>query len=417
MHFMRRFRSLLPLVVAVLVIAPGAATPTVQAAAPAKVIAASAPAQPPRWIQRIDAVVGDLPVSVVIGHQGSTWYAHRDWVARPPASNEKLLLSMALLDRFAAETTLPTRVLATSRPRDGVVNGDVWIIGHGDPEVDRADMVALADTLVADGIHKVDGRVMGATGPFARDWFAPGWKSYFPKYYIALPTALTFHANEDRRGRNIADPERRAANELTKQLKRAGIKVTHEPGAGMPPAKLKGLATVRSDDLGSIVHRMDLWSRNFYAEVLGKLLGARAGGPPGTIAKGADAIERFARSHGVGGLVTHDASGLSYRNRITPKGIVRLLWAADAAPWGETLRELLAHGGQGTLKGRLNNVEVRAKTGTLTDISALSGWVWLQRVGDWAEFSILSSGISKKRSVQIENAIVRAVGANGSPPP
>ena len=60
---------------------------------------------------------------------------------------------------------------------------------------------------------------------------------------------------------------------------------------------------------------------------------------------------------------------------------------------------------------------MRAKTGTLTDISALSGWVWLSREQAWAEFSILSSGMSKARSVVIEDAIVQVVSADAAPPP
>ena len=331
---MRRLRPLLPLLLALLLLAPAAATPTVLAGERTH----RAPrAETPKWIQRIDAVVGRLPVGVVIGYQGATWYAHRDWVARPPASNEKLLLSMALLDRFPAQTTLPTRVLATSKPKDGVVNGDVWIVGHGDPEIDRNDMVELAQDLVARGIHRVNGHVMGATGPFGRDWFAPGWKSYFPTYYIARPTALTFHGNEDHRGRNVDDPERLGANELTKQLKRAGIKVTRKPGLGTPPSKLTALATVRSDALGSIMHRMDLWSRNFYAEVLGKYLGGRVTGLPGSIARAGRTIAAYAHAHGAPDVVAHDSSGLSYANRITAHDIVTLLQDADGRPWGATL--------------------------------------------------------------------------------
>ena len=377
--------------------------------------AAAAPERArPKWVQRIDALVGDLPVGVVIGYQDRQLYAHRDWVARPPASNEKLLLSMALLSRIPADTTIPTRALATAKPVDGVVHGDVWIVGHGDPETDAKDMADLAAALAADGVRKVKGHVMGATGPFARDWFAPGWKSYFPTYYVALPTALTFHGNVDGSGRHVKDPERRAAAMLTKQLKRAGVKVTKEPGMGSAPRRLIGLATVRSDPLRAIMHRMDLWSRNFSAEVLAKYLGTRTRGSPGTIAKGAAAIRAFAKAHGVA-LTANDGSGLSYANRVTPKGIVRLLWAADRAPWGDTLRAMLAHGGEGTLEGRLADVPLRAKTGTLTDISALSGWVWLDRVNDWAEFSILSSGITKAQSVHIENAIVRVVNANAAP--
>ncbi len=70
-------------------------------------------AAPPKWVQRIDEVVGNDPVSVVIGFQGEILYHHNDWVGRAPASNEKLLLSMALLDRLDPATTIPTRVLAT----------------------------------------------------------------------------------------------------------------------------------------------------------------------------------------------------------------------------------------------------------------------------------------------------------------
>ncbi len=369
--------------------------------------ATTAPAVRAWWTSRIDSLVGDLPVGVVISYQGRELYAHKDWVARPPASNEKLLLSMALLSHVSADTTLPLRVLGTARLRGGVLKGDLWLTGRGNPDVGRRDLGALASALAAKGIRKVAGRVMGATGPFARDWFAPGWKSYFPKYYIALPTALTYRGNVDAKGRHVEDPERLAAAALTTQLSRAGVRVSHKAGAGTPHGHLVSLATVRSDPLRGIMRRMDVWSRNFSAEVLGKYLGGKVRGAPGTIAKGAAAIGSFAAAHGAGSVIAHDGSGLSYANRITPDQMVRLLTFADGQPWGQTLRGLLARGGQGTLKGRFKDVKLRAKTGTLDCISALSGWVWLERQQDWAEFSILSSGITKSRSVKIENAIVR----------
>jgi D-alanyl-D-alanine carboxypeptidase len=52
-------------------------------------------------------------------------------------------------------------------------------------------------------------------------------------------------------------------------------------------------------------------------------------------------------------------------------------------------------------------VQVRAKTGTLTDVSALSGWVFSERRDAWIEFSILSAGMSKPLASQIEDRIVR----------
>ena len=296
-----------------------------------------------------------------------------------------------------------------------MIDGDVWIVGHGDPETGPGDMRELAEAIAAKGVRRIRGHVYGATGPFARDWFAPGWKDYFPTYYIALPTALTFDGNVGPTGRHIGDPERRAAAALTAQLEHAGVRVTRRPGLGPAPSKLKGLATVVSDPLVAMMKRMNTRSRNFYAEVFGKLLGARRSGAPGTIAKGARAIEAFAAAHGVN-VVANDGSGLSYANRVTTTGIVDLLEYAETQPWGETLRETLPKGGQGTLVDRFTDVRLRAKTGTLDEISALSGWVWLERVGDWAEFSILSKGITKTHSMQIENAIVRVVNANASPP-
>jgi len=278
-------------------------------------------------------------------------------------------------------------------------------------------MGELAADLKARGITRIVGRVMGSMGPFTRDWFAPGWKDYFPQDYVAIPTALTFRGNVDRLGRHIHDPERRAALGLTTRLRAAGVRVGGTPGMGVAPPGLVPLASVQSVPLRGLIHRMDLWSRNFYAEVLGKYLSARVTGLPGSIARAGRTIAAYAHRHGAPDVVAHDSSGLSYTNRITAQDIVTLLQDADGRPWGDTLRDVLAHGNQGTLKGRLANVEVRAKTGTLTDISALSGWVWLNREQAWAEFSILSGGMSKSRSVAIENAIVEVVNANAAPPP
>jgi D-alanyl-D-alanine carboxypeptidase/D-alanyl-D-alanine-endopeptidase (penicillin-binding protein 4) len=159
---------------------------------------------------------------------------------------------------------------------------------------------------------------------------------------------------------------------------------------------------------------MDVRSRNFWAEVLGKRLGFDESGR-GTIAAGARAIDRFTDAHGQD-FTLYDSSGLSYANRATAKGIVELLWVADGSPWGTTLRASLATGGQGTLKDRLVGVPIRAKTGTLQDASALSGWVRLESTGRWVEFSILSNGFSEWTAKALENKIVRIVSGQASYP-
>ena len=230
-----------------------AAVLSVALASPQRASAAPEPGAPPKWVQRIDDVVKGEPVSVEIAYGGQALYRHKDWVARPPASNEKLLLSLALLDRLSPSTTVPLRALTTRKPVDGVIEGDVWIVGHGDPETGPDDMRALAAAIAAKGVRRIRGHVYGATGPFARDWFAPGWKDYFPTYYIALPTALTFDGNVGPTGRHISDPERRAASSLTDAARARGD-LRHEAArAGVAAHEAEGtgdgrLGPPRRDD-------------------------------------------------------------------------------------------------------------------------------------------------------------------------
>jgi D-alanyl-D-alanine carboxypeptidase/D-alanyl-D-alanine-endopeptidase (penicillin-binding protein 4) len=399
----------------------GAALPTAAAfpiarlrAAPATTRAAGAVPEPIGWVRDVDEVVAGHNVSVAIGLDGEWLYRRGARSPRPPASNEKLLLSMALLDRFALSTRIRTQVFASGPRSGGRLDGKLWIVGHGDPEVDARTMWVLARAIRDAGIRRVTGRVLGATTGFARDWWAPGWRDYFPEDYIPLPTALTFRGNRDGAGRHIRDPERRAARSLTSWLERLGVRVDGNAGAAPRPERLRLLATVTSEPFEDVLRRMNRWSRNFHAEVLGKWLGQLVSGGAGTIAKGADAIEAFAAAHDAD-VTAYDASGLSYANRVQAGQLVKLLWFATAQPWGGELRRTMPKGGQGTLEGRLRDVRVRAKTGTLDGVSALSGWVWLERADTWGQFSILSQGMSKSEASAIEDRIVRIVANRAQP--
>jgi D-alanyl-D-alanine carboxypeptidase/D-alanyl-D-alanine-endopeptidase (penicillin-binding protein 4) len=376
---------------------------------------ASGPAEQAAWERRIDALIGDRPISVTIGDDGAVWYRHLGWVKRAPASNEKLLLSMALLATVGPDRVIQTRAMAVAAPVKGVIDGDLWLVGHGDPELTPDALTALAQQIGAAGVTRVMGSVIGDTGPFERDWWAPGWKNDFPEDEVAIPTALTFRANIGPEGRHIDDPELRAAAYLTKALRRRGIKVNGPAGVAPSNGKQVKIAAIGSAPVIDILRRMDIGSLNFYAEVLGKVLGAEVSGT-GSIAAGAAAIDAFTEANGAPGFEHRDASGLSYANRVTTKGMVRMLWAADLQPWAFDLRFALPTGGQGTLQGRLGRTRVRAKTGTLKAVSALSGWVWSDTTQDWIEFSILSEGLDKDEAVRIEDAIVRLVSERAKAP-
>jgi PBP4 family serine-type D-alanyl-D-alanine carboxypeptidase len=245
------------------------------------------------------------------------------------------------------------------------------------------------------------------TSTFTRERWALGW-TRIALLFVGLPTALTYQQNAGPGG-FVIHPERRAAATLRADLRSEGVAVEGPARAGPEGPGRHVLARVLSGHLLDILRRQNENSLNLDAEVLTKMLGAVSYGPPGSIAKGARAVEAWARREGVA-VSAHDGSGLSYLDRITTDGMVRLLALAGSDPWGRALRRTLPAAGEGTLAGRLAGLRVRAKTGTLLRrVSALSGWVWLTRARLWAEFSVLSRGLQKSRAVALEDAIVRTL--------
>jgi serine-type D-Ala-D-Ala carboxypeptidase/endopeptidase (penicillin-binding protein 4) len=368
------------------------------------------------WRTRIDRLLGHRTMGIAVRLDDQVLYEHGARTKRVPASNEKLLLSMALFDHLEPSTRLATRAGIASTS-GATVTSDLYILGRGDPTISSGGRAAreapvrptrlrlLAKRIKDSGVARIEGHVVGSINYFSHDWFAPGWKSDFPKRYVPLPSALTFNGNT-RRGRHISDPELRAARSLTAKLESIGVEVTKAPAAGRPPPGLIPIARVRSQPLRALMRYMNRSSSNFYAEVLGKRLGVAGYGRPGSISKAGAAIVSWAKARNVD-VKAFDGSGLSYDNRVSPSGLARLLDLADDQTWGETLRKALPTGGQGTLEDRLRGVAVRAKTGTLMNVSALSGWVWAKRRDRWFAFSILSRGMSKSTAVDIEDRIVR----------
>lgn len=359
-------------------------------------------------MRAVDGLIGRRPVSVSVVVDGAGLYGHLAGVRRAPASNEKLLLSMAALHRLGPGYRITTEAAIRTRVRDGVVDGNLYLVGHGDPETGPEDIHRLAVRLRDAGLTRVDGSIIGDTSAFVRDREAPGWHAIALRY-IGLPTALSYEANVDAGG-FVFDPERRASEALTAELRSLGIPVAGSPRAAAAPGRLRTVAAVRSASLADILRRQNVASNNLDAETLSKLLATEVLGEPGSIADGAAVIEGWAEDRGAD-VTLHDACGLSYRNRVSAGALATLLDTARTRPWGHALAASLAAPGEGTLAGRLAGIPVRAKTGTLIgDVSALSGYV---RVRDrrWASFSILS-GLPKDEAVALEDEIVRSIAAH-----
>ena len=358
--------------------------------------------------RQIEPIAHGHDVSVAVAARGRTLYEHAAEVRRTPASVQKVLLSMALFDELGPRHRITTRVL--SAKTTGTL-GNLWVVGGGDPSIvsgagdsTHTGVQHLAKRIERAGIERVRGSVVVDSSHFANDWHAPGWKPW-SRDFVNRPTALAVDGN------GSSDPPLAFGTALTGALESRGIAVGKGPRSSNVPVRARVVARVRSAPLQTLVTRMNITSSNFYAEMLGKVLGARTFGASGTMVNGASSIERFAAMQSIE-LVAHDSSGLSYANRVSARDLVALLEHARRQPWGRALRLSLPRPGQGTLASRLAGVPLHAKTGTLWNgTSALAGWVRL-RTGGMAEFAVLSRGSGKS----IEDAIVKRIESELSAP-
>jgi D-alanyl-D-alanine carboxypeptidase/D-alanyl-D-alanine-endopeptidase (penicillin-binding protein 4) len=352
------------------------------------------------WVDAIDEAIADRDVSVVVGSGRSIVYRHRASTTRALASNEKLLTSMAALDLLGAGYRFRTRVATGAPVRDGVVDGDLWLIGGGDPTLTTADLAGLANDLADAGVRRITARVVGDTGAFDRGWWAPGWLRGISRNYVARPTALRLTGS--------SGLEAEAAGAFRAALLSAGIEVAGSSATGVAPDGLEGLATDRSAPLGSLLAHQNHESDNLYAELTTKLLGDTAA-TSGSTASGARVIQAWAAAHAVDASV-RDGSGLSDQDRTSAEGLVTLLLAAQRRPWFPVFLRSLPTGGVGTLTGRLTGFPVHAKTGTLfvRPTSTLSGYV-TTRNGRTVAFSVLTHDLPESTAVAIEDAVVRAL--------
>jgi len=162
---------------------------------------------------------------------------------------------------------------------------------------------------------------------------------------------------------------------------------------GPPTTGLTILATHVSPTLADDVTVTNKISQNLHAELFQRLLG-RLEGQDGTIAQGARVVRQFLINAGVdpGDFLFYDGSGLSGDDLITPRAATTLLLYAAHQPWGESFRASLPIGGvDGSLSGRFAGPlkgKVFAKTGTLAEVNALSGYLTAAS-GKTLVFSIL----------------------------
>lgn len=353
------------------------------------------------------------------------------WSARTSrilASNTKLFTSAAALARFGTDGTLGTEVLGDGElDENGIWRGNLYLRGGGDPTFGSstytrkyygggATVQQLAKLIDQAGVERITGRVYGDESRF--DGLRGGPDSgYGVSIWVGPLSALSYNrgfASESGSGFQL-NPPAFAAARLDDALEARGIAIRRKPSARKAPRGLDVLASVDSPPMERIIRLMNEPSDNFFAEMLAKDVAMQVNGR-GTTSAGAALVAGFARRLGSGAQLV-DGSGLSRGNKASPYRVVRLLRAMynrDQVQSDAYVESLAIAGSEGTLKDRMRRGPAHrrctAKTGTLSDVSALSGYCEVSSGNTYA-FSILMNRISTSWARRLQDHMLQKIAA------
>jgi serine-type D-Ala-D-Ala carboxypeptidase/endopeptidase (penicillin-binding protein 4) len=349
----------------------------------------------------------------VIDATGRVIYADRADDAVAPASVQKLIVADAALGMLGPDYRFHTVLAAADAPSNGTVDGDLWLVGSGDPSLRSNDLRSAATLLSRSGVHEIDGAVAVDASLMSPEEMNPHWDPQDNNEDYQVPTSAVsldddtaefrvyggtpgtaarvavvpqsddVHLSGQVTSSSGADSVVIAAdapNEFelsgyvpvdTEEkfrlpvhdmpayvgsvfeniLADAHIGTTHAPVVAKAPLDSVVLWDHRSAPLRSLLAHMLFVSDNHYAEQLMRTLGIDAG-ERGDDADGLAAEREFLRSRSIPtpGLRVVDGSGLAEANRVAAITLARILSDAELRGASSDLYRLLPSGGRdGTL--------------------------------------------------------------------
>ncbi len=318
-------------------------------------------------------------------------FDRREGERRRLASNTKLFTTAAALHRLGSSGRIETTVGSSGRVVNRRLKGDLFLIGGGDPSLGKGGVRQLAKAVKRSGIRKVKGDLYADDSVFDRKRGVPD-SGYGPGPYLNPLSGLTYGGST-----YSADPALHAASAFKDRLRKRGIKVKGSTKVKRAPGRVRSepIAAYSSPTIASLAADTNKPSNNFYAEMLLKRIWAKPG-RRGTTKGGTKAAERFARTLGAK-VDMRDGSGLTDNNKASPRDVVRLLAGMREHEAREAFYDSLAKiGKEGTVDERMEGTAAarrcRAKTGTISGVSTLSGYcnAGHGKVG----FSLLMNGVS-----------------------
>jgi D-alanyl-D-alanine carboxypeptidase/D-alanyl-D-alanine-endopeptidase (penicillin-binding protein 4) len=366
--------------------------------------------------QFLSKVVGSTCVIVEV--DGRTVYERRTSEAFVPASTMKLATAMAALDILGADAKFTTRFVASDPPTNGVIEGDLFIVGGGDPLLATSgyktvfddpdqfyeDFTTVADSLNAAGIRSIRGDLVGDDSRYDAVRWVPTWPARYQVGGTVAPlsallvndgnTGYTDTPNDATSNRKAGDSPLLFAQTLRTVLNSRGITVEGVATTGRAPSDGEEVASFDSVPMSQVLTEMLKNSDNTTAELVLKEIGLQSKGQ-GTTAAGIEATKESLKnqSFDVTDLVMLDGSGLDTGNRMSCELSLALVSAVSQRP--EFSDALPLGGKSGTLRKRMlatpSTGRVRAKTGTLNSVNALAGFADTPQ-GSTLSFAFMHNG-------------------------
>jgi serine-type D-Ala-D-Ala carboxypeptidase/endopeptidase (penicillin-binding protein 4) len=325
---------------------------------------------------------------IVDGRDGSVLYSRNARASLIPGSTIKLVTAAAALDALGPDHRFTTSMASNGAQDGGVLNGSIWLVGGGDPELTSDDLRRGVHQLQLGGVDRITGDVYADGSRYGSDQVSADWEPDDLQYGWAAPASAlsidggsvqftitpragtqadvavdppghrviasvdTVSSSGDNtlridvlpgdggyevRGqipygapqkywRAVPHPTRAAAVSLLAMLRLAGVDVDGSAQVGQAPAQAAVLWQHTSRPLALIIKQMFLLSDNHYAEELLRAVGWQATGD-GDLHNSLAAERSFMTSNGIltDGVVLADGSGLSAKNRLTAQSLAATL--------------------------------------------------------------------------------------------
>jgi len=340
----------------------------------------------------------------------SLLFAYNQHKVMRPASTQKLVTAISALDLLGAQHEYRTRAYYTgSITADSILRGDIYVVGDFDPSYSYSDLKGLAQTIRNLNIKGINGRLYADISMKDSLLYGNGWcwddvpsdnqpylcplmlerGTVYPQWK-RYSTSKTFH------------PAIHFLSSLGQELKDIGADTLQYSLRNLETRISPRLFYNKSLTIADLLPHMMKKSDNLYAESMFFQIAHINNGRWATWKDGARLVYNVLRKAGVQTQYVEvaDGSGVSLYNYISPKAELALLLYAykDKAIFDTLYPSLPIAGVDGTLRSRMasgpahNNVH--AKTGTVSGVSCLSGYVTASN-GHLLAFSIMNNGLMK----------------------